>query len=407
LKGGSVSDPPIGKTKGKSTQYRHRHGVRRRGLIRGCRSVSKVLVRRGRYDLPALRPEVSGILGAFLEEGDLRGRRVLLKPNFLSPAAPEEALLTHPLIVRAVAEHVLDAGGRVRISDSPAVGSFERILRQGGYAEALKGLPVVFEEFGASVPVDVGEPFGRIEMAREVFDADLVINLPKWKTHSQMILTLGVKNLFGCIVGFRKPEWHMRTGVDRTLFARLLVQVCRAVNPAVTLLDGILALEGEGPGRGGVPRVLGVLMGSDNPLAVDRAVCAALGFPPEDLPTNRAAAAMGLDGGEVDIDGELPRIGDFRFPPSAPVAYGPRAFQRLVRSWLLQKPAVRKGRCNDCEACVEYCPADAIQRDDGELRFDYDRCIRCFCCIEVCPRGALRIAESLPGKVFRRVIRRK
>jgi uncharacterized protein (DUF362 family)/Pyruvate/2-oxoacid:ferredoxin oxidoreductase delta subunit len=369
--------------------------------------VSKVLVRTGSYDLPTVRPKVSGILEAFLGEEDLRGRRVLLKPNFLSPAAPEEALLTHPLVVRAVAEHVLEAGGKVRISDSPATGSFDRILKQGGYAEALKGLPVVFEEFGTSVPVDIGEPFGRIEMAREVFDADLVINLPKWKTHSQMVLTLGVKNLFGCIVGFRKPEWHMRTGVDQALFARLLVQVCRAVNPAVTLLDGILALEGEGPGRGGVPRGLGVLMGSDDPVAVDRAVCAALGLPPEDLPTNRAAAALGLAGEEVDIDGELPRIADFLLPPSTPVVYGPRAFQRLVRSWLLQKPAVRQDRCNGCDACLEYCPANAIQRENEGLRFDYDRCIRCFCCIEVCPKGALRIAESLPGKMLRKAIRRK
>lgn len=381
---------------------------RREGLIRGCRPVSsKVLVRRGSYDLSTLKPQVSGILEAFLGEGSFRGKRVLLKPNFLSPATPEEALLTHPLVVRAAAEHVLDRGGRVRISDSPAMGSFDRIVRQGGYGTALEGLPVEFEEFGKSVPVDIGEPFGRIEMAREVFDADVVINLPKWKTHSQMVLTLGVKNLFGCIVGFRKPEWHMRTGVDRALFARLLVQVCRAVNPAVTLLDGILALEGEGPGRGGTPKFLGLLMGSDDAVAVDRAVCAAVGLPPDDLPTNRAAVEIGIGGEEVDIDGELPRIGDFLLPPSAPVAYGPKAFQRLVRTWLLEKPGFRQDRCNACGLCIDYCPVKAIHQGTGGLRIDYDRCIRCFCCIEVCPRGALRVIESLPGRMFRKAVRRK
>ena len=144
------------------------------------------------------------------------GMRVLIKPNFLAPAAPERAMTTHPLVVRAVVEHVLGQGGRPTVADSPGRGSFERLLREGGYAQALAGLDVAVRPFRETVKVDIGAPFGRIDLAREAVQADLVVNLPKLKTHTMMLLTLGVKNLFGCVVGLAKPEWHMRSGIDRT-----------------------------------------------------------------------------------------------------------------------------------------------------------------------------------------------
>ena len=109
-------------------------------------------------------------------------------------------------------------------------------------------------------------------------DADVIINLPKLKTHCQMLLTLGVKNMFGCIVGFKKSQWHMRAGVDTMAFARLLVAIHQAVRPTVSILDGILALEGEGPGKRGKPRKIGVLMGSCDTFALDMAVCKMIGM---------------------------------------------------------------------------------------------------------------------------------
>ena len=202
------------------------------------------------YDDPALKRAVFGLLDRIASLRIEKGARVLIKPNFLAPARPERAMTTHPLVLRAAVEYVLDKGGRPLVADSPGMGTFERLLREGGYAEALKGLDVEVRPFKETVRVDIGEPFGRIEIAREALEADVVVNLPKLKTHTQMLLTVGVKNLFGCIVGLKKPEWHMRSGVDRHMFARLLVQHLRAaVNPAATLVDGIVAMEGQGPGR--------------------------------------------------------------------------------------------------------------------------------------------------------------
>ncbi len=135
------------------------------------------------------------------------------------------------------------------ISDSPAMGSFDRILKESGIREALKGLDVECREFKRSVVVDVGPPFNKIEIAEDAMNADIVLNLPKLKTHTQMLLTLGVKNFFGCIVGLRKPEWHFRTGVDREMFARLLVRIYTAIGQSVTLLDGSPGHGGTGSGQ--------------------------------------------------------------------------------------------------------------------------------------------------------------
>lgn len=340
-------------------------------------------------------------------DGIRAGTRVLVKPNFLSPASPDEGVLTHPAVIRAVCEYLLEKRARVTVSDSPALGSFEKILKDSGVRDALAGLDVECAEFRASAKVDIGEPFGRIEMAGEVLEADMVVNLPKLKTHSQMLLTLGVKNCFGCIVGFRKAEWHMRAGANNEMFARLLVQIHRAVNPSVTILDGIIALEGEGPGRGGVPRHLGVLMAGDSALAVDVTVCRMLGIEPEGLLTNRMARRMGLIPERIDVEGALPEVENFKTPGATSLIYGPKPFQGFVRRHLTRRPVADEKLCDLCGDCRTFCPAGAIEEGGAKLRFDYDKCIRCYCCIEVCPKGALRTAESLPAALFRKLIHKK
>jgi uncharacterized protein (DUF362 family)/Pyruvate/2-oxoacid:ferredoxin oxidoreductase delta subunit len=331
-----------------------------------------------------------------------RGARVLIKPNFLAPAKPERALTTHPLVLRAVTEYVLDRGGHPLVGDSPGLGSFERLLREGGYIEALKGLDVQATPFSQTVAVDIGEPFGRIDMAREAVEAEAVINLPKLKTHAMMLMTLGVKNLFGCIVGLRKPEWHLRSGVNRHMFARLLVQICRAINPSATLVDGILAMEGQGPGRSGTPRKIGLLLSGASAPAVDAAVCRLLGIPPENLPTHRAAVELGLAPKELSIQCDFGTITSFKLPILGPLTFGPKGFQRIVRQHLVQRPVVNRDMCRLCGECWRYCPAKAITPHAKAIGFDYDRCIRCFCCVEICPHAALRSVETPQGRMLRR-----
>jgi uncharacterized protein (DUF362 family)/Pyruvate/2-oxoacid:ferredoxin oxidoreductase delta subunit len=367
--------------------------------------MAKVIVKKASYDYELLKKQVCEVMDSLGGEKITPGSNVLIKPNLLAPAPPDKAMLTHPLVVKATAEYVLQRGANLRISDSPAMGSFEKVLKESGIRDALEGFGIECREFKESEAVNIGEPFHSIEIARDALRADVVINLPKLKTHSQMLLTLGVKNLFGCIVGLRKPEWHFRTGVDREVFAKLLVGVCRVLNPSYTILDGILALEGLGPGKGGTPRNLGVLMGSDDAFALDILVCRMLGIEPEKLLTNKLAIEIGLAASTLSVEGDLPDVRDFRLPDIAPLVFGPKAFHGAMRRHFVQRPASHDSLCRLCGECWKYCPAKAITHDAKRVRFNYEKCIRCYCCIEVCPHGALSAEETIPGKIIRKIMK--
>lgn len=369
--------------------------------------MQKVIVRKASYDYKSLSPVIFDVMDG-LDNGQIsKGRRILIKPNLLAPAKPEQAMLPHPLVIKAVVEYVHMKGGNVQVSDSPAMGSFDKVLKESGIAKALVDFPVHFREFKNSVEVAVGEPFKKIEIAEDALSADIVINIPKLKTHSQMLLTLGVKNLFGCIVGLKKPEWHLRAGVEKDRFAQLLVQIYKTVRPSITIMDGILAMEGQGPGRSGIPRELGLIMGSTDALALDITITKILGLEPETLFTNKAAADMGLSPENIEINGEMPVIKDFLLPVIGPVIFGPPVLHGFMRRHLIQRPVVDDRLCEHCGECWKYCPAKAITPDEKRLAFDYDRCIRCFCCVEVCPHGALRTAETLPGKIVGKLTKRR
>jgi uncharacterized protein (DUF362 family)/Pyruvate/2-oxoacid:ferredoxin oxidoreductase delta subunit len=363
---------------------------------------SNVIIRKASYEYSTLKPVIFEIADSLCPASVRSGSRVIIKPNLLAPASPDRAIVTHPHVVKAIAEYLLERGARVTVSDSQAMGTFQKTLKESGLRETLKGLAVEFREFRESVNVDIGEPFKEIAIARDIMEADAVVNVPKLKTHVQMLMTLGVKNLFGCIVGLRKPEWHFRTGVNRELFARLLVQIHNAVRPAFTVIDGILAMEGEGPGRSGTPRELGLLAGSDNAIALDITLSRMLGLTADRVFTNKAAGEMGCIPESIAVSGEMPLIEAFRFPEIVPLVFGPGLFHGFMRRHLVQRPVPDTGTCRMCGECRQYCPARAITEKKGTLHIDYDRCIRCYCCIEVCPHGALRSAEPLAGKVVRR-----
>lgn len=356
------------------------------------------------YEYRNLRRHMGDMLEAFGGGSIQRGSVVLIKPNLLGPAGPAAAMVTHPHMVKAAVEYVLEKGALPQVSDSPAFGSFEKVIEKSGIKDALKDYAVTLKEFRDSKTVEVGEPFHKIEVASDALEASFIINLPKLKSHTQMLLTLGVKNIYGCIVGLRKPEWHFRLGVNRSLFARLLLQTCLVVNPSVTILDGILAMEGQGPGRGGIPRNLGVLAGSKNPVSLDMAVCRMLGIDPFSLMTNRAALAMGQADSALEIEGEVPVVRDFRFPEITPLVFGPKIMHGFMRRHLIQRPVCTDAVCRRCGACWLYCPAKAISLKNGRLSFDYDSCIRCYCCLEVCPHGALRAEEPGIGRTIKKIM---
>jgi len=355
------------------------------------------------YDDPDLRQTVFQMMDAMGGHSIRSDSSIIIKPNLLLPADPDWAVNTHPMIVRHVAEYVIDKGFRPVISDSPPASSFEQILSKGGYVQALAGLDVVFRPFRESTKIDIGEPFGTIELAREVLEADYVINLAKLKTHAHMSLSLGVQNMFGCVVGLRKSEWHLKAGMDRNLFARLLVQINAAVRPAMTIIDGILALEGMGPGLRGTPRELNLLVGSRDALAADMAVCNVVGLDLSAMWAYSAARQLKMLPDKIHVRGPFHVLDDLKLAHMETMKTGPEMFNGFMRKHVRQKPVCNNQQCKLCGDCWRYCPVKAIDHHIKGIRYNYNACIRCYCCLEICPYGAITIKEPLSGKILERM----
>jgi uncharacterized protein (DUF362 family) len=181
-----------------------------------------------------------------------KGNRVLIKPNLLFGKSPEKAVTTHPSILRGMIQIVREAGGVPFIGDSPSVGSLMKTAEKAGIKAVADEMECPLVEFNRPVlpPKGGGKIFKQLEIDQIVLEADVIINLPKFKTHTLTLLTLGVKNLFGCIPGPRKALWHLKAGEDRKAFAQILVDVYQVIRPSLTILDGIMGMEGNGPNSG-------------------------------------------------------------------------------------------------------------------------------------------------------------
>jgi ferredoxin len=221
-----------------------------------------------------------------------------------------------------------------------------------------------------------------------------------------MTLTCCVKNLFGAVVGTGKVAWHLKAGDDRYRFARMLLEIYLLRKPELNIVDGIVAMEGDGPSSGD-PRQVGLLLAGVNPIAVDRVISEVLGIPGKRLYVERVAEELDMDGSRRE---ELATVGfpleeaivrDFRLPPVSDVQLGiPSFIVRRLRHLITAYPYPLVGRCRQCGICCEACPPRAMELRNGTLRIDYRRCIRCFCCRELCPVAALGIKE---GRLLRAI----
>ncbi|MEM7554135.1 MAG: DUF362 domain-containing protein [Cyanobacteria bacterium P01_A01_bin.84] len=253
-------------------------------------SPSVSLIRANSYERQILRESLHSLLEPLggMETFVKPGQRVLLKPNLLTGSRPGKECTTRPEVVYEVAQMVIEAGGKPFIGDSPAFGSAKGVALASGYQAILEELKLPIVDFHGQRYQVVNEKFNHLLLSKEAMDADVVINLPKVKSHVQLVLTLGVKNLFGCVPGKMKAWWHMEAGKDSQRFGDMLVETARAINPNLTILDGIIGHQGNGP-SGGEPRDLGILGASANVYALDRAAIAILNVSPQEVPTVAAS----------------------------------------------------------------------------------------------------------------------
>lgn len=347
--------------------------------------------------IEALRQSIH-LMGG-LESVIKKGDRVLLKPNLLIGKSPDKAVTTHPSIVKAAIQIVREAGGVPFIGDSPAIGSAAKAAEKAKIFEIARSMDCSVVEFNRPVLAREvkGRVFKNVEIDEVVLEADVIINLPKWKTHTQMLLTLGVKNLFGCVPGPKKALWHLKAGEDRKLFAQVLVDIFQIIRPALTILDGITGMEGDGPSSGR-SIALGLVLASRDALSLDLTVCDLLGIPRRSLMTNRVALEHGLGKDPIEVVGEKVenvRIPDFQFPNLSRTDWNlPGFIKKAMKNALTSKPVIQEDLCKNCHQCVEICPPKALTPEGESLVFDYRRCIRCFCCLEVCPEGAVSIKQG-------------
>ena len=346
-----------------------------------------------------------GGIGQFVQKGN----RVLLKPNLLYGKAPEKAVTTHPSIVKGMIKIVREAGGVPFIGDSPGVGGLRRTAEKAGIKGVADEMNCPLVEFDRPVlsAKGVGTQFKQLEIDQAFLEVDVIINLPKWKTHGQTLLTLGVKNLFGCIPGPRKALWHLRAGDNHKLFAQVLVDLYQAVKPPLTVLDGIVGMEGNGP-NSGRPIPLGLILASNDALSIDQVVCDLLGISRRALPTNRVAFEQGIGRDGIEVLGERVedvKIPHFQFPPLSGADWNlPGFVRKALKNALSTKPVMEEGKCVLCNRCVEICPSKALERKEKGLIFDYGKCIRCFCCQEICSEGAITIE---PGWALKLITKRR
>ncbi|HBP65039.1 MAG TPA: iron-sulfur protein [Desulfosporosinus sp.] len=343
------------------------------------------------------------------------GQKVLLKVNLLMKKRPEEAVTTHPSVVEAMVHLVQEAGGIPIIGDSPGgpytVNSLQAIYTRSGLRE-------VAERTGAILNEDVGQttihnPEGKLTKSLTItncaLQADVIIPISKLKTHGMMTFTGAVKILFGVIPGLLKAEYHLKMfKVDD--FADLLVDIATYIKPALSIMDGVVGMEGDGPSAG-KPRNIGALILSTDPFALDVVAADLIGLKPEKVPTIRAARARGLTSRleELQLKGDarsLWRIQGFVIPKAVSanmldMVPLPRRVKKFVLNRVRPRPVFEHATCVGCSDCVKNCPAKSITMNENQRPIvDLEGCIRCFCCQELCPHQAVKLYKPWLARKF-------
>lgn len=379
---------------------------------------SKVaIVRCGSYNTEEVRKAVSrglelmGGAESFVSQGE----KILLKVNLLVGEVPEKCVNTHPAVFRAVAEMFAAKGAIVQYGDSPGFGTPLAAAKKSGIADVAKELKIEEADFkeGREVFFEQGNQNKSFYIANGVLNADGLISLPKMKTHALERFTGAIKNQFGCVVGMRKGEFHVKLP-DATDFARMLVDLNSFVKPRLYIMDGIMAMEGNGP-RGGTPRAMNVLLFSTDPVALDATASRMINLNPLYVPTTLVGGQTGagtFNEEEIEIVGDTLKdfiCMDFNVERTPVKTVKKNGVNTFLKNRLIAKPEIIEDKCTQCGTCVHSCPVEGkainwLNEDKTKAPvYDYKKCIRCYCCQEMCPESAIVLKDPViikVGKIF-------
>lgn len=375
--------------------------------------MSKVaLIRCESYDYDAVKSSVKR--GLDLIGGPHKfaapAEKILLKPNLLSADPPERCCTTHPSVFKAVAEIFKESGANLSYGDSPGVHKPITAAKKSGLEQAANEIGIKLADFsdGKEVFFDNAIQNKKFVIANGVLDSDSIISLPKLKTHGFARMTGCIKNQFGCIPGPLKGEFHVRIPnvID---FSKMLVDLNAYLKPKLFVMDGIMAMEGNGP-RGGTPKKMNAILLSADPIALDATVCRMINLNPEFVPTIVFGKEAGLGTyaeNEIEILGDDIRSFtdpnfDVRREPVKPFRSGGTI--QFLRNSIVPKPYIDESKCIKCGVCVNMCPVNpkALDWHTGSKKepptYIYKRCIRCYCCQELCPESAIHLKVPLIRK---------
>jgi uncharacterized protein (DUF362 family)/ferredoxin len=374
-------------------------------LVR-CQDYDEALV----YSAVEKGIKLLGGIGTFVKPGE----KIVMKPNVLWGSDPEKCVTTHPAVFKAVGKLAQEAGAQLSYGDSPAFGASSFHVQRAGLNAAAEELGIVLADFdhGKSVSHKTAVLNKKFTIANGVLEADGLVSLSKLKTHGLTRFTGAVKNQFGCIPGPLKGQFHVKMP-DPNLFAAMLVDINTLIKPRLFIMDGIMAMEGNGP-RNGKPRKLNVLLFSTDPVALDATACRIIDLNPEYVPTARAGEKAGLGSyhsENIELVGEglesfITR--DFKVVRRPVATLSSGRIRTFIKNQLTPRPVVDKSKCNACGTCIKMCPigSEALRwnEEGGQKspRHNYNKCIRCYCCQEICPEGAISIKSTFLGRIINR-----
>lgn len=372
--------------------------------------MSKVaLIRCENYDLNEVKSSINrgidllGGIDSFVKDND----KVLLKPNLLASESAEKSVTTHPIVFEAVVSILKERKNLKKISygDSPGIGKGISVAQKSGISEAAQRLKIEYADFDEPAGVNFSDGIKEksFTIAKAVLEADSIISLPKLKSHALTVMTGAVKNQFGCVPGFRKAEYHLKLP-DFDDFSTMLLDLNKLINPKLYIMDGITAMEGNGP-RSGNPRKLNVLLLSSDAVALDYAASQIISFDYNSIPTIKMGFKYGFSNkDDIEIlgdDMESVKVNDFKKPHKR-IGIG-RSLMKLsgfpiikrLFSISIPKPVIDYGKCVKCGVCVKVCPVTPLALNfnkkgkDYPPEYYYDKCITCYCCQELCPHKAI------------------